>query len=265
MEEEDPIKSKLDGYLQKNASFSNSVLVCSQIAGSFAYNLNVETSDEDMFGVYMAPIENVILGSFKDSICSHDPDFETHEVEKYLLLLEKGNPKVIEPIFTSHLIWKSEDFRELLEIVQPFVLSKHTLTQYRHYAKSQKGDNEETPPKKRYHSIRLALEANRIARGLKPAVFMEGEDRDMIMDFRKGLGTEKEFLEKFETLLKETYECKLEMPEKTDMNEREVEEKLIEMRRKCLIQHPKYGKETLDQVMGKGLIISIHCSFSDVS
>lgn len=90
------LRNTLEGYLSKNQSYKGSELICAQKAGSFAYNLNVATSDEDFFGVYKAPIELVLQAVEKGTICSHDPDFETHELECYLLLVEKGSKYIFE-------------------------------------------------------------------------------------------------------------------------------------------------------------------------
>ncbi len=69
-----------------------------------------------------------------------------------------------------------------------------------------KGDEGVTPPKKRYHALRLAMEANRLAVGSgEPRVWFEpGPERDELLGMRAGNGTEEEFLKRFESLLEPT-------------------------------------------------------------
>ena len=232
----DDIYKKLRACLDSKDSFGESDLLLAQIAGSHAFNLAVETSDEDLFGVFIQPVANVLCGEkSKTSLCSHDPDFETHELETYIELLEKGNPKVVEPIFTNHLIWKDPRLAALLSAARRCCLSQHTLTQYRHYAKSQKGDDAETLPKKRYHSLRLAFEGARIAEGLEPLVYLEGPQRDLIMSFRQGQGTQAEFEKLFYDKIAVTKNRNVELRERTNVDE--LEPFLIELRRGQMAQN----------------------------
>lgn len=72
---------------------------------------------------------------------------------------------------------------------------------------AQKGDEGVTAPKKRYHALRLAMEANRIAVGCgAPQVwFPPGPEREELLSMRAGGGgTEEEFLRRFNDLLEPT-------------------------------------------------------------
>ncbi len=84
---------KLSVCVSKQSALKGCSVVMAMVSGSVAFNLNVATSDEDLFGVFML---SPFLPNFKRSVAGHEPtDYEVHELEEYLLLLEKGNPKVL--------------------------------------------------------------------------------------------------------------------------------------------------------------------------
>lgn len=86
-----------------------------------------------------------------------------YELKRYLELILKGNPKVIEPLWAEHFsffdnIWKS------FEKDRKIVLSQQTIEQYVGYARGKihnwkKGKGTET--KNLYHAMRLIKEAHR--------------------------------------------------------------------------------------------------------
>jgi predicted nucleotidyltransferase len=83
---------KLTACLSKQSALEGCAIALAMCSGSVAFNLNLASSDEDLFGVYLVP---TFSPSFKRSVAGHSPtDYEVHELEEYLLLLEKGNPKV---------------------------------------------------------------------------------------------------------------------------------------------------------------------------
>lgn len=129
MDAGDEHRVKLEAMLVSHPSLAGARVLLAQLSGSLGFNLAVATSDEDYFGVYAASIHSTLLGTRKVSLSGADPDFETHEVEEMLLLLGKGNPKVIEPLFTENLVWKSAEWRQLEAAIRPLVLSQKTINQ----------------------------------------------------------------------------------------------------------------------------------------
>ena len=78
-----------------NHKIENGRVILAMLAGSHAFNLAVATSDHDYFGIYAAPMRSLYcLQPPADTIDAHDPDYQIHEVRKYLEILLKGNPKV---------------------------------------------------------------------------------------------------------------------------------------------------------------------------
>lgn len=74
-------------------------IILEGLCGSFAYNLNTETSDEDWKGIFVAPTESFLgIPKYKarETYDHKDPDWCYHEVGKYIDLALKCNPTVTE-------------------------------------------------------------------------------------------------------------------------------------------------------------------------
>lgn len=122
-------------------------------------------------------------------ISSHDPDYTLYEIHTFCELLLKGNPKVIEPLFQTHLCHyeKTSKWIELINNKQKFINSK-VIKQYISFAKSQLYDSSKgkgTITKKYYHALRLLFEAKRMINYEEPKVWIEGEEREYLMSIRK--------------------------------------------------------------------------------
>lgn len=75
-------------------------LLC--IVGSTAYGLNKPSSDIDRFGVFERDINELIgLKAPEETYSQNNPDVTYHELRKYLGLLLKSNPTVLETLFLS--------------------------------------------------------------------------------------------------------------------------------------------------------------------
>jgi predicted nucleotidyltransferase len=172
------------------------------IAGSSAFNLALPSSDIDYFGVYASDIDVVLsMNPPVATVDSHDPDTALYEVKRYCELLLKGNPKVIEPLFTDHLCWQSEEWLTLKMQGKNF-LTQVTCKQYVKFAQSQIFAPEPTA-KQFYHAIRLLTEAERIVLGHEPQVwFADGtEEKEFLMSVRTGKVSVQEMKSKVETLM----------------------------------------------------------------
>eukprot|EP00727_Mastigamoeba_balamuthi_P009272 m51a1_g4968 hypothetical protein (497) ;mRNA; r:389804-391537 len=172
------------------------------LSGSHAFNLATPTSDVDAFGVYAARTSGLLslrpAEACPDVVDGKAPvDYAMYEARTYARLLLKGNPKVVEPLFSDKMCWRAPMFEELVSKRGVF-LNKVTLRQYLGYAEEKlrnasKPETEKNVPKKQmYHALRLSFEAQRICNGGQPNVFLEGEDREQIMAIRRGAGTPDE-------------------------------------------------------------------------
>lgn len=72
--------------------------------GSHMYGTNTPESDEDFGGIYMAPAEQLIgLGlDYQSEIHNDSNDIMWYELNKFMLLLLKSNPTVLEALFADH-------------------------------------------------------------------------------------------------------------------------------------------------------------------
>lgn len=73
------------------------------IRGSHAYGLNIETSDVDMGGIYIAPNEQVygLPMGYKDMVQDSKGDKTWYEIGKFMQMLIKSNPTVLESLFVD--------------------------------------------------------------------------------------------------------------------------------------------------------------------
>lgn len=77
-------------------------LILHGVVGSTAYNLAREGSDVDTLGIMMAPTEDFFrFRNITETVVRKDPhpDCTIHELSKFVSLIVKGNPTVIEALF----------------------------------------------------------------------------------------------------------------------------------------------------------------------
>ena len=171
-------------------------LIFSKVWGSHSHNTNMPGSDTDYLGVYVAPTKQIVsLDKPPQTIDGKSPDVESHEVEKYCHLLIKGNPSMIEMLWTEIMCVASPEWEELRLIRNQF-LSCQVVKQYLGYARGQlgrldagtrlhtKGGDYNT--KWAYHMIRVLGDALQIAKGGEPEVWKEGEEHALLMQIRNG-------------------------------------------------------------------------------
>lgn len=167
-----------------------------KVWGSHSHDTAIPSSDIDYCGVYVLPTER-ILGIYppEQTIVGDKPDYQLHEVGKFCELLLKGNPGIVEMLFTSKLCAYEHDWTPLYLERKRF-LSKKTVTNYIGYAEGQlqkiaKGTSVHTkggePSEKwAYHLTRLLRDSARIMNGGEPEVWKSGEEREHLMKIRTG-------------------------------------------------------------------------------
>lgn len=174
-------------------------------SGSKSHNTDIETSDDDFFGVYAAPTADILsLNPPADTIVGHKPDYQIHEVHKFCKLLLKGNPDIIESLYTNKFCYQGPLWEDLIRAKDEF-LSVVCVMQYIGYAQSQlkklvngvglhtKGGSYNT--KWAYHLIRLLNDASNIVNRIGPVVWKEGKEREELLAIRRGEYS-KEVIEK---------------------------------------------------------------------
>jgi hypothetical protein len=106
------------------------------VAGSRAYGLNHAQSDTDIKGVFISPIHEFYGFSYVDHINNDTSDISYFEIGKFIHLLCKSNPSVLELLFSPEdcIRKNSNCFKE---IKPERFLSKQCFTSFARYAFTQ--------------------------------------------------------------------------------------------------------------------------------
>ena len=174
-------------------------ILFSKIWGSHSHQTNVPESDVDYLAVYAAQTEDLLgMDPPADTLTGEKPDYQVHEVKKFCDLLMKGNPGIIEMLFTNRLMVGGAAW-DLLRAERKRFLTTVVVKQYLGWAEGQlhklalkggKGGLHSKggvyQEKWAYHLVRILLDAKRIATGDGPLVWKEGEERDLLMRIRHG-------------------------------------------------------------------------------
>lgn len=123
------------------------------VFGSHLYGTNTPASDTDYKGVYMEPIENIILGRAKDVIIhktkqgnvlgvrntSVDVDEEYKELRRFLFDCQKGQTYALDMLFSPKSMWLEESPEWLfIQKNRKLLLSKN-VESYIGYCRTQAG------------------------------------------------------------------------------------------------------------------------------
>jgi predicted nucleotidyltransferase len=92
-------------------------------AGSKAYGIEVESSDDDYLGVFTAPLRSFVSlhGLASDTLTDNGPDFTLHEIGKFCGLALKGNPAILETLWNPEVIESDVWGRELVGMRRRFL------------------------------------------------------------------------------------------------------------------------------------------------
>lgn len=79
------------------------LLIYSYLRGSHCHGISTILSDEDYCGIYLAPVEQILgLGlDYQDQISNETNDIVWYELQKFMNLLLKSNPTVLEALFVD--------------------------------------------------------------------------------------------------------------------------------------------------------------------
>lgn len=106
------------------------------ISGSTAYNLNIPVSDIDKKGIFIMPQKELYGLNFTDQVASENNDEVYFEIKRFLELLTKNNPNILELLNTPS---EFVQYRHpLMELIKPEdFLSKLCLDTFAGYAQTQ--------------------------------------------------------------------------------------------------------------------------------
>ncbi|HLF93611.1 MAG TPA: nucleotidyltransferase domain-containing protein [Planctomycetota bacterium] len=107
-------------------------------AGSKAYGIDVEGSDDDYVGVFVPPLRKFVSihGIERDTYAGNGPDFTIHEIGKFCHLALKGNPAILEALWNPGILECDAWGRELLALRDRMV-HRGSLEVYVAYAEAQ--------------------------------------------------------------------------------------------------------------------------------
>lgn len=116
------------------------LLLYKYIRGSIAHGTNTPDSDTDIGGVYMQP-EDILLGlgfDYQDEICEDNNNVSYFEIGKFMRLLLKSNPTVLESLFIDDefVIYEHPIITELKKSRERFI-TKKCFSSFGAYAVSQ--------------------------------------------------------------------------------------------------------------------------------
>lgn len=110
--------------------------------GSHLYHLNVETSDEDYGGVFVCPVEDLIglRSGYVEQVSDEKNDTVFYELGRWLELLLKANPTVLESLFAPEdCIIKSHPIIDEIRKNRDLFVSKQCFNTFYGYGVSQIG------------------------------------------------------------------------------------------------------------------------------
>ena len=108
------------------------------VTGSQLYNLSTPTSDVDIKGCYILPLDNILGNKIVDQVSDEKNDKNYYDIQKFIFLLKNGNPNMLELLSVpEHLIlYKHPIFDMILEHKEKFI-TKKCCDSFIGFAKSQ--------------------------------------------------------------------------------------------------------------------------------
>lgn len=119
---------------------NDGLLLYEYLRGSHCHGIATETSDYDYGGIFITPMVNIMdMGfNYQDQIANETNDVVWYELKKFMSLLIKSNPTVLESLFVADKYVKYEHplITELKSYKEEF-LTKKCFNSFFSYAKSQ--------------------------------------------------------------------------------------------------------------------------------
>ena len=110
------------------------VIIFEAKMGSHAYGTNIPTSDVDLRGVFIQPLEDVLKYGYKDQVADKTNDIVFYELKRFLELVKKNNPNILELLNAPEdcIIHKHPIYDLILEQSRHFVTKRcrHTFAGY---------------------------------------------------------------------------------------------------------------------------------------
>jgi len=198
--------------------------VLQAVTGSRAYGLNHENSDTDRMGIFVAPTVNVAGLSWTSSDESwsdagpEGDDNSKHEIGKFLRLVLKSNPTLIELLFMNEYEILDEVGQGMVELRDKMLYETGIRSAYYGYARAQADrilrEFPDHKPKMARHCLRISRQAiDLLTTGEFNVHVGDPEEYFALTDlpfFEMGM--------KLESAISEIDSCESVLPEKYDFN-----------------------------------------------
>ena len=145
------MKENLINFIEQKSPGAIPLLIV--IRGSHAYGTNIETSDTDYSGIFVQSEDDILGNKYIEQINDDKNDTVIYEVRRFLELVSKNNPTVLELLNTPEdcILYKDPNFDIILENRNKFI-TKICANSFGGYAKMQiqkaKGQNKKQNWKK---------------------------------------------------------------------------------------------------------------------
>lgn len=143
--------------------------VLQAVTGSIAYGLNHANSDTDKMSVFVAPtveVAGLYWGSKNESWSDAGPegdDNSSHEIGKFLRLVLKSNPTLIELLFMNEYEILDEVGQGMVDLRSKMLYTEGIRSAYYGYAKAQharvRREFPDHKPKMARHCLRISRQA----------------------------------------------------------------------------------------------------------
>jgi len=99
------------------------LIIMEAIVGSQSYGIATPTSDMDIKGVFIQPLDDILAFGYVDQVSDDKNDTTYYEIRRFLELLRTNNPNILELLNTPSdcLLHKDPLFEEILQMKDQFI------------------------------------------------------------------------------------------------------------------------------------------------
>jgi len=116
----------------------NNLIVWEAICGSRAYGTNTETSDTDIRGIYVQPLEDILSFGYCEQVSDDNNDIIFYEIKRFLELLQVNNPNLMEILnVPNDCIIHSDPIMDIILEKKDDFISKRCKESFANYAVTQ--------------------------------------------------------------------------------------------------------------------------------
>ncbi len=115
------MKEELINFIKEKSP--NAIPIFLVIRGSHAYGTNIPTSDTDYSGIFVQSLDDILGNKYIEQINDDTNDTVIYEVRRFLELLGKNNPTVLELLSTPEdcILYKHPAFDEIINNRDKFI------------------------------------------------------------------------------------------------------------------------------------------------